>query len=301
MLMQAIRVIEAHDLLGLAAEIPNFAIPNREESAEASPANRAVPLSQMWHRGRFEPSLFADSSARSRLWRDEAIRDELASIEKQCEIPHHGLAFWQAIARRNGCDIRGIQQKSRLAKEAFNRLVDHCVERGLLFRLEEWVSAPGGQTPRQLLYWSDPGVLNHLLGLREEVLVDWQGMQTAEERSQREFVRGKSWEGFAISTLLRATKASARGRFWQVPEGEIDLILDWNESDEKWAIEMATGRRKRVSGGFADGCRMTNADRAAVVYPSGQDMPMLKGAAKVPIGIERFTLEAALKAVLEGP
>ena len=301
MLIDRAKLIEAHELVGFQFQAPNFLLPNRESSQEASSTSKAIPLVTMWHRGRFEPSLIADSPDRSRSWRDEALNEALSMIEQEHGITVGGLAFWREIARFNGCDKRGIQQNSGMKRVAFDDLVSTCLERDLLFYLEEWQSDATEEPPRQLLYWTDPGLLNHLLDLREEALLDWTGKQPESIREQQEFIRGKSWEGFAISALLRATLGATRGSFWQAPSGEIDLILDWRNSDKIWAVEMTTGRRKAVDGGFKSGFQATDSDRAMIVHPANQKPPSLQGSSRVDIDIEKMSLEIALKAVLEGP
>lgn len=171
----------------------------------------------------------------------------------------------------------------------------------LMFRLPEWLPDGDEALPETFVYWTDSGFLNQLLGFEEELLSGRPGQLTKAERDRNEFFRGKSWEGFAISTILRASASTAHGQFRQGSNGEIDLILGWMRPRTTWALEMTSARRKKVNGGFESGCAMTRADRAIVVVPDEQTAPSLQGASQTSRTIERLSLEAGLRAVLDGP
>jgi len=201
-------------------------------------------------------------------------------------------------------DEDGIQKRSGLNREIFNYLVQMGIRCDLLFRLPLWNADDSLKVSSYLLYWTDPGILHQLVGLNEPLLVDWSGRQTERERQDRQLIRDLSWEGFAVSTLLRAGGTRTIGKYWRAedePKGEIDLILNWSQPREVWAIEITLGRRKEVRAAFDRGCGETEASRAMVLFPEDSGGLSLKGSQSVSIEVEKLTLNQALAAVMDGP
>jgi len=297
-------IVEAHELPGLVASVETYVSPGRLNTTSAIAQPPAVPLNRMWHRGRLGPSLFAETPQRSGQWRDEFLKTNLPSLGQGLISPSQGFEFWRWLATQNGMDEDGIQKRSGLNREIFNYLVQMGIRCDLLFRLPLWNADDSLKVSSYLLYWTDPGILHQLVGLNEPLLVDWSGRQTERERQDRQLIRDLSWEGFAVSTLLRAGGTRTIGKYWRAedePKGEIDLILNWSQPREVWAIEITLGRRKEVRAAFDRGCGETEASRAMVLFPEDSGGLSLKGSQSVSIEVEKLTLNQALAAVMDGP
>ena len=112
--------------------------------------------------------------------------------------------------------------------------------------------------------------------------------------------RDKSWEGFVISSLIRAATPRAGATVWEDNPGEIDLILDWDR--ETWAIEVTRGRSKRFRELHGQGHRATGAARPIIlVFDDEVGLPELKGALRLGHRVECMTLAQALREVRAGP
>lgn len=294
-----LRLIEAHH--GIRRPDP-VALMNLapDQPATAEPV-ASFDLQTMWHRGRFARSLLAPSERASDVWRAEN-EEELLPLRPA--LPDHSplaLHPWQWFALENGGEETGLFQRSRLRRDAFERLRQAGEQRDVIFRLPPW--SPPGEPSRwpSFVYLTDSGVLHHLLGLREAELRDWdrRGPQYRSERWDRR--RDLSWEGFAISCLIRAAGVRARASYWTAFDGEIDLILEWPEARESWAIEVTLGRNKKMESYFELGCGEVQATRAILLHNAVVGAPKVKWDKGITRPIEIMTLEDALAAVDAGP
>jgi hypothetical protein len=143
--------------------------------------------------------------------------------------------------------------------------------------------------------------LHHLLGLPETELRDWDRRSLEYRDALWDRRRDLSWEGFAISCIIRAVGIRARVSYWTAPDGEIDLVLDWLQSRECWAIEITLGRNKKMKTYFERGCGEVQATRAILLHNAIVGAPKIKWDRSMARNVEIMTLEDALLAVDEGP
>lgn len=88
-------------------------------------------------------------------------------------------------------------------------------------------------------YVRDSGLLHSLLGIGD-------GNDLAGHP-----VVGKSWEGFAIESLLAAAPEHAQAGFYGTAAGaEIDLVLELGGKNGLWAIEIKLGLTAKPTSGF---------------------------------------------------
>lgn len=295
----SLRLIEAHHgirrahsaaLIGLASDQP----------AVLEPVG-SFDIQRMWFRGRFARSLFAPSGLESDQWR---ARNEDELLPLGGDLPGHSPLAphpWRWFAIENGHEETGLLKRSRLRRDTFDRLRDVGEQRDLIFRLAPW-SPPGEPSPwPDFIYLTDSGILHHLLGLPEAELNDWQRRSLRYRDAVWDRRRELSWEGFAISCLVRAVGARGRASYWTAPDGEIDLILEWSQSRECWAIEITLGRSKRIKSHFERGCGEVQATRAILLHNSLVGAPKIKWDRDMARNLEIMTLEEALLAVDAGP
>lgn len=294
-----LRLIEAHHGIQRANTLTlrDMTLDSNSTAASARP----IELERMWHRGRFARSLLAPDGPASDRWRANNAEDLLPF---RPELPSHSpLASdpWRWIAIENGREESGLFKRSKLQREAFERIRQTGEQQDVIFRLPPW-SAPGEVTSLpSFLYVTDPGILHYLIGLPEVVLNSWDKRPPQYRSDLWDGHRQRSWEGFAISCLTRAAGIRAHASYWTAADGEIDLILDWSGSSECWAIEITLGRSKRLKSYFEIGCGEVQATRAILLYNSIVGVPKMTGDRRIARNLEVMTLEQALMEVDAGP
>lgn len=265
--------VEIHDALHQNAATAMGPTDALEEGAP-----RAFTLEECWSRGRFEASLFAPTDDRSFAWRADFIRDGLPLLPRdRRDRPIDPARFWLDVAAMNGTPQKALQKRVGKDVATVEQILRMAEQQNILFRLPHW--AGPGQEPdiSDLVYWTDSGLLHRLLNVRTPV-------------DMADPARGKSYEGFAINALIAAGGVGVRARVWRRGEDEIDLILEWPESGERWAVEITYSKAKKLGNGFHRGCEATEATRAIVIQREIE----LGGAQ----GIERMSLGTVLREIL---
>lgn len=295
LILPEVEVVEAHDLLlaepiGIADEAP-------------SQLDIAVPrfaLADLRRRGRYLPALQAPTYDGAATWIGDQVLPELPIIPDDLPIGIESEDVWSELARSNGEWAWGAQKRTRMKRVAFERLVATGQQQGVLYRLPRWAE-PGTKQPGDAkLYLSDPGILHRLLRWNERMYrVGPLGVGAGQvDLFWRQ--RDRSWEGFVVSSLIRAAGPRAKPTVWEANPGEIDLILDWHR--ETWAIEITRGRTKRFRELHGQGHRATGAARPMMlVFDDEVGRPDLKGALKLGHRVECMTLAQALREVRAGP
>lgn len=295
MILADFEIVEAHDVLGVEAG-EAFA-----STAQVATAPRFFDLSTMWRRGRYAPSLFADSDARSFAWLGRAVSGGMPMLPMIDERPLDTGKFWPRLARENAREEHGIQKRSRLKLSDFTRIRQSGEQHDLLYRLPRWV-APGDKSIEPAkLYWSDPGLLHSALGWDARRFEgNLAGLSSLEIKRLQTTWKQDSWEGFVVTSLVRCAGVRAKASVWRGPDGEIDLILNWTEARETWAVEVTMGRKKDLRS-LGLGQNLTQASRAFVVYNQQVACPRLDGLTRYGGAIDCVTLSQALRAVRAGP
>lgn len=296
MILPEFRIIEAHDVLGFDAADP---LALMAQTGAAMP--RTFDLEgDMWRRGRYAPSLFADSDARSFEWLGRALAEGVPLLPPGRHNLEPG-AFWSKMARESAKEEHGIQDRSGLTLDDFTRIRQLGVQSELLFRLPRW--APPGEfsTEPAKLYWTDPGLLHRALGWDASRFEGNIAGLTAEQLKMHGSTwKNDSWEGFVVTSLVRCAGLRASPSIWRGPDGEIDLILRWHAAFETWAIEVTMGRKKSLKS-LGLGGSETQATRAFIVHNARVGRPRLDGLSRYTGAVECITLREALREVRDGP
>lgn len=295
LILPELRIVEAHDLL----------LPEPFEFPEVGPrevdnAPLRFTLADLRRRGRLFQALQEPTFDRAAAWIGNQVLPQLPALLDDLPVGVTPTDIWSELARSHGDWAHGIQRRSRMKQAAFERLVAMSEQQNLLHRLPRWCE-PGSKERRDFkLYLNDPGILHRLLGWDERIYNEGPARvgQALTELFWRR--RDKSWEGFVISSLVRAAGPSAKATVWEVNPGEIDLILDWD--GETWAIEVTRGRNKKFRELHGEGHRATGATRPIMlVYDDEVGVPNLKGALQLGHQVECMTLREALREVRAGP
>jgi hypothetical protein len=295
--MPEIQIVEAHDVLG-----SDFLDVLRPVGETAAAAPRFFDLEKdMWRRGRYAPSLFADSDARSFAWLGRALAAGMPLLPLIKGQALEADPFWTRLARENAREEHGIQTRSGLSSNDFSSIRQLGAQHDLIYRLPRW--APRGEytTDPAKLYWTDPGLLHRALG--------WDaarfggsiaGLSANELKHLRSTWKQDSWEGFVVTSLTRCAGMRAKASVWRGPGGEIDLILDWHNPCETWAVEVTMGRKKDLKS-LGLGGKETQAARSFIVHNEEAGRPNLAGLSRYIGTLDRLTLREALREVRDGP
>lgn len=267
---------------------------------EADSAPLRFSLADLRRRGRYLPALQAPTYDRAAAWIGDQVLPQLPVVVDELPSGLTGADIWSELARSHGEWGQGIQRRSRMKQVAFDRLLAMSEQQGLLYRLPRWCEPGSAKVGTFKLYLSDPGLLHRLLGWDERVYHNGPGGVGPLRTDLFWRQRDKSWEGFVVSSLIRAAGPDAKSTVWEVNAGEIDLILDWGR--DTWAIEVTRGRNKKFRESHGLGHCVTGATRPIIlVFDDEVGMPDLKGVMRLDHQVECMTLAQALRAVRAGP
>ena len=222
------------------------------------------PLQKLWIRGGFPNSYNSSDDQASYDWRYNFIRTYLERDLPQLgpRIPATTLMrFWTMLAHNQG----ELFNASRLANSlgvssvTVSRYLDLMVDLLLVRRLEPWygnVKKRLVKSPR--IYVRDTGIVHTLLRIPNY------------ESLLGHPVLGKSWEGFAIETIIAALPSGVHPFFYRTSAGaEIDLVIEFG-MNKFWAIEIKASRKPSLEKGFHVACEDLKVNKKFVVY-TGED------------------------------
>lgn len=175
----------------------------------------------LWLRGGFPKSYLAETDAASRDWREDFIQTFL-----ERDLPQLGVStpaptlsrMWRMLAHYHGQVWNGSELSRAFGAnhKTVNRYLDQLIATLVVTKLEPWFENLGKRLVRSpKVYVRDSGLLHALLGIdRQE---DLHGHPKV----------GASFEGFAISQVVRVLGARASECFfWATQSGaELDLLV----------------------------------------------------------------------------
>ena len=219
---------------------------------------------RLWLRGGFPNSYLADNDEDSLDWRKDFIRTYLERDVAMFgpRVPAATLErLWTMLAHRQGTllNASALAQALEISSQSVTRYVDLLADLLLVRRLPPLQANVGKRLVKSpKLYVRDSGLVHALLGIPSPTALAGHP------------VVGRSWEGFAIETLLQVLPWRASAFFYRTRAGaEIDLVVEHNDG-ELWAIEIKRSLTAKVSRGFHVACADIAAKRAFVVH-AGED------------------------------
>ena len=176
--------------------------------------------------------------------------------------------FWTMLAHGQGGLLNAANLARSLAVDGKTvaKYLDLMVDLLLVRRLPPFhANARKRLVKSPKVYVRDSGILHTLLRLDDE------------ESVLGHPVAGKSWEGFAIETLLRASPCRTRASFYRTATGvEADLVLELPRS-QLWAIAFKRGVAPRTGRGLATALEDLQPDRAFIVNTGDERYPVKAG------------------------
>lgn len=247
----------------------NFEPQNVADNAELS---EQFDLDTHWRRGGLRESLFAPNDPISEGRLDAIIAGGLFVLPQTTDrgVGIERSQFLKLLARYNGCPLESLRGVLRWDKATFESVIGDLLSRDLIFKLPYEPTIAGRS---DLYYFRDTGLLHRLFNPK------WAQSESGTQHWAR------SWEGFAIQTIMFGPGKDAAAAVWRKGDDEIDLILQWPRAGDRWAIEIGMGTDKQASAGFWRGADLLKASRKLIVH---------RGACDIRGGCERMTLERLL-------
>ncbi len=221
-------------------------------------------IDRLWVRGGFPPSFLAADDAFSLKWRQDFVRTYLERDIPQFgpRIPAETLRrFWTMLAHGqmdllNAANLaRGLGVDGKTLASYLDLLVDLLIVR----RLPAWHRNAGKRLVKSpKVYIRDSGIAHALLGLRSK------------EDLLGHPVVGRTWESFAIESLIAAAPDGTEANFYRTSTGEeIDLVLTLPDR-RLWAVEIKRASAPKVEKGFHTAIADLEPDRRLVVYSGSE-------------------------------
>ena len=223
---------------------------------------------RLWLRGGFPMSYLAPDDAVSLAWRRDFIRTylerDVAAFGPR--IPATALdRLWTMLAHRQGqlLNASALAHALDSSPQSVTRYIDLLVDLLLVRRLAPYVANVGKRLVKSpKVYVRDSGLVHALLGV-----------PTLQALAGHPVV-GRSWEGFAIETLVTALPWPATASFYRTSGGaEIDLVIEF-APDEIWAVEVKRSLAPKVSRGFHSACADLEPAKAFVVHAGDDRFPV---------------------------
>jgi predicted AAA+ superfamily ATPase len=198
-------------------------------------------LDRLWLRGGFPRAFLAPNENASRSWRESFIRTYLERDLPQLGINLPALTlrrFWTMLGHYHAQTWNGSELARALgvSDKTVSRYLDILEGTFMTRRLRPWHTNQGKREVKApKVYLSDTGLLHSLLGITDE----------ASLLSHPKC--GASWEGFALSEVLRHTHAQRdESYFWALHSGaELDLLLVRN--GKRLGFEVKLTRSPKVT------------------------------------------------------
>ena len=232
--------------------------------------NNKKSIQNLWIRGGFPDSFLAKNDSNSFIFRQNFIRTYL-----ERDIPQFGYQrlpsttlerLWTMLAHSHGTLLNASKLASALSltQPTITKYIDLLVELMLVRRLPPLIRNTKKRlikTPK--IYVRDSGLLHTLLGL-----------QNHNELSGHPIL-GMSWEGFIIEQLLSVAPPRTIASFYSTSAGaEIDLVLEFPNKNELWAIEVKHSLSAVPQKGFYNACDDLKPTHSFVVYSGDEDYPI---------------------------
>ncbi|MCY4212879.1 MAG: ATP-binding protein [Gammaproteobacteria bacterium] len=233
---------------------------------EVHPADQ----NRLWIRGGFPRAFLAEDDEASAMWREQFIRTYLERDVPALgpRIPAETLRrFWTMLAHGQGglFNAAGLARSLAVDGKTVAKYLDLMADLLLVRRLPPLhanVRKRLVKSPK--IYVRDSGIAHTLLRLDDE------------ESVLGHPVAGKSWEGFAIETLLRAAPDRTQASFYRTATGvEADLVLEM-PGGRLWVAEIKRSAA-RVDRGLRTALDDLKPDRAFIVNTSDERYPVEAG------------------------
>jgi predicted AAA+ superfamily ATPase len=244
-------------------------------------------LTKLWIRGGFPDSYLAPNESDSVAFRRNFIRTYLERDVPQFgpRIPAEILErLWTMLAHNQGTLLNASRLASSLSVSppTISNYIGLLVDLLLVRRLPPFLTNVGKRLVKSpKIYVRDSGLVHTLLGLDE--FQDVAGHP----------VMGTSWEGFVIENLLVVAPERVQASFYRTVVGaEVDLVLEWPDGKQRWAVEIKRSLAANPTRGFYHAREDLQPSRSYVVHAGSDRYPIAEG-------VEAISLRALMRELLD--
>ncbi len=216
-------------------------------------------IHRLWLRGGFPRSFLADDDESSLEWRQtytDSIFGPQSPVQSNSNNISQLMPLWKRLAIEQGkTNIERLPQRLGCSKSDLNHYLCLLESKHLINGLYFWHHNPAKQMDKQKLWYiRDSGLVHSILGLNSI------------ESLRQHQIKGKSWEGFVLESLLTSTVHQARAFYYRSQDSdEADFVLQF-ENDEIWVIEVKLSGDATLSRGFYNACRDLRPSHKFVIH-----------------------------------
>ena len=217
-------------------------------------------LKLLWLRGGFPRSYLRDRNDQSLEWRSNYIRSIFGpQLLTEGSLPSADQLgeLWQRLALQQGgpCITEKLGDDLGCKKNVIDELLRFLIQSQLVREVRPWYRNEGKRLNQPArIFIRDSGLLHE----------QWRFSEN--EQLLAHGIKGKSWEGFVLETLLSSAPLGTVPYFYRNSQkDEIDIILEFNPRS-RWAIEVKLSDNPSVGGGFYRASEEVDADERFVVH-----------------------------------
>lgn len=224
----------------------------------------------LWVRGGFPRSFLALNDEDSFLWRQSYITTflerDIASLGFNIP-PQQMRRFWMMLAHYHGqiFNASEIGKSLEVSDHTVRRYLDILSGTFMIRVLLPWFeNLAKRQVKSPKIYFRDCGILNALLGIRNEIELDVHPKL------------GSFWEGFAVEEICRYLNAPPEDcYYWKTQAGaELDLLIFKN--GKRLGFEIKYTDRPKVTASMKIAFQDLNLDHLYVIFPGKDVFPLNK-------------------------
>ena len=225
-------------------------------------------VSKLWLRGGFPRAFLAMDDRESNQWRLDFVQTFVERDLPQLGVGVAGTTmrrFWTMLAHQHGqvLNLSALARSFAVSDHTVRSYLDVLAGTFVVKVLPPWFENVGKrQVKRPKVYLADSGLLHTLLGLTTRIDVE------------RHPLLGASWEGFALSQVVRRLGArDSECFFWATHAGaELDLLVV--RGGTRLGFEFKRSEAPRRSRSMHSALGTLGLERLDVVHAGDQTFPL---------------------------
>ena len=232
-------------------------------------------LNRLWIRGGFPLSYLSHSQEDSFAWREGFVRTFL-----QRDVPEMGInirsatlrRFWTMLAHSHGQLLNSSQLANSMgmSDKTIRSYIDILSATYMIRVLQPWFSnVKKRQVKSPKVYFTDTGLLHHLLGIRDlEILLGHPQL-------------GASWESFAMEQIIRNASTFVP-YFWSTYSGA-ELGLFVSVHGKRIGVEFRFSESPKTTKSMHSAIHDLELEKLFVIYPGSERYPLHKSIEACPL------------------
>ena len=225
-------------------------------------------IDKLWSRGGFPRAYLSSTDEESYQWRQAYISTFLERDIPSLgfEIPSQRLRrFWLMLAHYHGQIFNASELGKSLGvtHHTIGKYLDILVGTFMIRRLTPWYeNLEKRQIKSPKIYFRDSGILNALLGLRDQ-----QQLQIYPKL-------GSFWEGFALEEVIRHMGATAQESYFWATQGGAELDLFIYKDGKRLGFEIKYTESPKITPSMQIVSKDLKLDHLFIIYPGVQIFPL---------------------------